>query len=328
MKKDIKINLSSNSSSTLKKKRKRNDSSEDSEEEASISSFKKKKIDITNYLTFPQDPKDSLNDKFSTKIDSLSLQKINSTSSTNKYSYYCQEIIPNDKGTPIIDAKILVLENKTILFLLQSYKILLYEIEQKKSYNLIKEIDLAQNNSFTFSYPPKNIFLITPDPKKPRNNNKQNRSIRTKMEIYLCVVSINEKYLCVFDLKQLSFKKIKNIIPKKGIIPSLLNNDMKFKLYNKNKIIIYNNNCSYIQKFFGKKKCVNLKIKNIESVSILNNDLVSICTTDIVYVLDANTQTILANFNSPRKDKKAKLMKPDNNILLVYSSSDVAIYDL
>ena len=243
MKKDIKINLSSNSSSTLKKKRKRNDSSEDSEEEASISSFKKKKIDITNYLTFPQDPKDSLNDKFSTKIDSLSLQKINSTSSTNKYSYYCQEIIPNDKGTPIIDAKILVLENKTILFLLQSYKILLYEIEQKKSYNLIKEIDLAQNNSFTFSYPPKNIFLITPDPKKPKNNNKQNRSIRTKMEIYLCVVSINEKYLCVFDLKQLSFKKIKNIIPKKGIIPSLLNNDMKFKLYNKNKIIIYNNNC-------------------------------------------------------------------------------------
>ena len=81
-------------------------------------------------------------------------------------------------------------------------------------------------------------------------------------------------------------------------------------------------------KIFWKKKCVNLKIKNIESVSILNNDLVSICTTDIVYVLDANTQTILANFNSPRKDKKAKLMKPDNNILLVYSSSDVAIYDL
>jgi hypothetical protein len=54
-------------------------------------------------------------------------------------------------------------------------------------------------------------------------------------------------------LKQLSFKKIKNIIPKKGIIPSLLNNDMKFKLYNKNKIIIYNSNCSYIQKFLGKK---------------------------------------------------------------------------
>ena len=328
MKKDSKINLASNSSSTLKKKRKRDNSSEDSEEEGSISSCKKKKIDITNYLTFPQEPKDSLNGKFSTKIDSLSLQNKNTTSSKNKYSYYCQEIIPNDKGNPIIDAKILVLEDKTILFLLQSYKILLYEIEQNKHYNLIKEIDLAQNNSFTFSYPPKNIFLITSDPKKPRNNSIQNKAIKTKKEINLCVVSINEKYLCVFDLKQLSFKKIKNIIPKKGIIPSLLNNDMKFKLYNKNKIIIYNSNCSYIQKFFGKKKCVNLKIKNIESVSILNNDLVSICTTDIVYVLDANTQTILADFKSSSKDKRAKLMKPDNNILLVYSSSDVAIYDL
>ena len=233
-----------------------------------------------------------------------------------------------------MDAKILILDNKTLLFLLQSYKLLLYEIEQNKYYNLIKEINLDQNNNFNFSFAPQNIFLITPEPKKPRQNKEQNNNtntiIRTKMKIYLAIVSIKEKYLCVFDLKKLIFKKIKNIIPKKGIAQHLINNDMKFKLYNKNKIIIYNNSCSYIQKFFGKKKCVNLKMKDIESISILNDNLISICTTDIVYVLDANTEAKLGDFKtlSTSTDKKAKLIKPDNNLLMVYSTSDVAFYDL
>ena len=319
--------------STLKKKRKRYKPKEDNEEE-SISSIKKKKIEITNYLTFPQEPKNNLYDTFSPKINSFSLQKIYTTSSKIKYNYYCQEIIPSDKNIPIMDAKILILENKTILFLLQSYKLLLYEIEENKYYNLIKEINLDQNNSFAFSFAPQNIFLVTPEPKKPKkndiqnNNNNDNAVVRTKMKIYLCIVSIKEKYLCVFDLKQLIFKKVKNIIPRKGIAQHLINNDMKFKLYNKNKIIIYNNNCSYIQKFFGKKKCINLKMKDIESVSVLNDNLVSICTTDIVYVLDANTEAHLGDFKTLSRDKKAKLIKPDNNLLMVYSSSEVCFYDL
>lgn len=321
--------------SALKRKRKRNKSNEDNKEE-SISSNKKKKIEITNYLTFPQKSTNNLYDTFSPKINSFSLQNIYTTSSKNKYNYYCQEIIPNDKSIPIMDAKILILKNKTILFLLQSYKLLLCEIKQNKYYNLIKEINLDQNNSFTFSFAPVNIFLITPDPKKSRKNNIQNDNsqnnndiiIRTKMKIYLCIVSIKEKYLCEFDIKKLIFKKIKNIIPKKGISQYLINNDMKFKLYNKNKLIIYNNNCSYIQKFFGKKKCVNLKMKDIESISILNENLISICTTDIVYVLDAITEAKLGDFKTLSTNKKAKLIKPDNNVLMVYSSSNVAFYDL
>ena len=324
------INLGPDPSSALKRKRKRNKNDKDNEEE-SISSNKKKKIEIKNYLTFPQKQKNNLYDTFSPKINSFSLQKIYTTSSQNKYNYYCQEIIPNDKTIPIMDAKILILENKTILFLLQSYKLLLYEIEQNKYYNLIKEINLDQNNSFEFSYTPQKIFLITPGPKKPKTNNTQinkNTIIRTKMSIYLSIVSINEKYLCQFDIRKLIFKKVKNIIPKKGISQHLINNDMKFKLYNKNKIIIYNNNCSYIQKFFGKKKCVNLKMKDIESVSVLNNNLISICTTDIIYVLDGNTEAKLGDFQSSSTNKKAKLLKPDNNLLMVYSSSDVAFYDL
>ena len=324
------INLGSDSSSTLKKKRKRSKNAKDDEEE-SISSNKKEKIEIKNYLTFPEKQKNNLYDTLSPKINSFSFQKIYTTSLKNKYDYYCQEIIPNDKSIPIIDAKILILENKTLLFLLQSYNLLIYEIEQNKYYNLIKEIKLDQNNSFTFSFEPKNIFLITPEPKNPKKNNTQNNNnaiIRTNMNIYLAIVSINEKYLCEFDLKQLIFKKVKNIIPKTGIYQNLINNDMKFKLYNKNKIIIYNNNCSYIQKFFGRKKCVKLKMKDIESVSVLNNNLISVCTTNIVYVLDGYTETKLGDIQTLSTNKKAKLIKPDNNLLMVYSSSDVALYDL
>ena len=295
---------------------------------------KKNKKEIQNLLTFPNKFQNNLYNTFSTKINQILINpKLYTTSTKDKYNYYCQEINAGGNSIQINDAKILILENKTLLFLLSDNTLYLYEIEENKYYNLIKEISLDQQNSFIFTYNPTKFYLIASAPKKPRKNKIQqninnNTKIRTKMVLYMCIISCNEKYLCVFDLKNLIFKKVRNIIPKKGLIHNLINNDMKYKLYQNNKILAYNNSCAYIQKFYGTKKCKNLKQHNIESVSILDKNLFSICTLDNVYIYDGFNEVILGDFKTMSRDKKAKLIKPDNNLLMVYSSSDVALYDL
>jgi hypothetical protein len=141
-------------------------------------------------------------------------------------------------------------------------------------------------------------------------------------------VSCKERYLCQFDLKNFVFKKIKNIIPKKNMAQYLINNDMKFKLYSNNKILSYNKNCAYIQRLYNSPKFKNLKLKNIESVSLLNDNLFSISTPDTVYVYETKNETNIGDFKTLTTIKKAKLIKPENNLLLAYSSSEIALYDL
>lgn len=332
MEKKINDDLKSETPS-LNKKRKREKTKDDIQEESN-SPNKKKKVEINNCLTFPNISHDKLYDKLSSKINSFSMHKIFTTSSKNKYNYICQELTSDINSLQINDAKILNLENKTLLFLLSSNKLYIYEIAENKYYELIKEIPLDSQNSFTFSYSPTDLFFITPNKKNPRknkiqdNNNNINTKIRTRMLLSMCIASCKEKYLCEFDLKKLIFKKIKNILPKKGLAQYLINNDMKYKLYQNNKILTYNNNCAYIQKLYGAPKFKNLKQKNIESVSILNKNIFSICTSDIVYIFDANSEAILGDFKTLSRGKKAKLIKPDNNLLLVYSNTDIALYDL
>lgn len=327
-------NINDKPISTLNKKRVREESEEEFEEEEISQSNKKKKIEIKNYLSFPTKSQNYLYNIFSPKIDSFLINKKNiyTTSSKNKYNYICQEINTGINSLQIDDAKILILENKTLFFLLSLNNFYIYEIKENKNYELIKEINLNQQNSFTFSYSPTNFFLITPEAKKPRKNqvtkNKKNKKIRTRMILFICIVSCNEKYLCQFDLKDLIFKKVKNILSKKGIAQYLINNDMRYKLYNNNKIICYNNSCAYIQKFFGSQKFKNLKLHNIESVSILNENLFCICTPDIVYVYETKKESLIGEFKTHNQDKKAKLIKPDNNLLMVYSNKDIALYDL
>ena len=315
----------------LNLKRKRKKTKEDSKEEES-SSNKKKKIEIKNYLTYPQRPKNNLYDTFSKKIDSFLIsRKIYTTSSENKYKYICQEIKSDANSIQIKDAKILKLENKILFFLLSNDILYLYQIKEHNNYELRKEIPLNQQD-FAFSYSPSNIFFVTPSDKKPKKNqtqnNQNNAKVRTRMIVNICIVSCKERYLCQFDLKNLVFKKIKNIIPKKNMAQYLINNDMKFKLYSNNKILSYNKNCAYIQRLYNSPKFKNLKLKNIESVSLLNDNLFSISTPDTVYVYETKNETNIGDFKTLTTIKKAKLIKPENNLLLAYSSSEIALYDL
>ena len=328
----------------LKQKRKREKSDVDSEEEILSKSNKKKKLEITNYLEFPNKTTNDLNDSFSKIDDPFLKNKLYITSKKIKYNYLCQKLTvdsnPNSNLNSIIikDAKILILEKKVIFFLLSSNKLYIYENEQNINFQFIKEIPLDQQNSFTFTFPPTKIFLTTPEKKGSRknhnnnniniNNNNPSKKIKTKMILYLCIVSCKERYLCEFDLKKQIFKKVKNIIPKKNMPQYLISNDMRFKLFKKNRILSYNNNCAYVQKLFGTPKFKNLKQKNIESITILNDNLFSVCTSDIVYIFDSENDNILGEIKTFTSDKKAKLLKPDNNLLMVYSSSDVAFYDL
>ena len=315
----------------LNLKRKRKKTKEESKEEES-SSNKKKKIEIKDLLTHHQTPKNNLYDTFSQKIDSFLIsRKIYTTSSENNYNYLCQEIKSDTNSIQIKDAKILLLENKTLLFLLSNDILYIYQIKKHNNYELSKEIPLNQQN-FAFSYSPSNIFFVTPSDKKPKKNqapnNPNNDKVRTRMIVNVCIVSCKERYLCQFDLKNMVFKKIKNIIAKKNMAQYLINNDMKFKLYSNNKILSYNRNCAYIQRLYNSPKFKNLKQKNIESVSLLNNNLFSISTPDKVYVYETKNETMIGDFKTLTTIKKVKLIKPENNLLLGYSSSEIALYDL
>ena len=318
--------------SALKRKRKKEKIKKNEEEESNLSN-KKKKVEILNNLTFYPKTQNNLYNTFSSKIDSyLVNRKIYTTSSNNKHTYFCQKLT-SSKTNPIqiIDAKILILKDKTLLFLISSNMLYLFQIEENKYYNLIKQIPLDPQNSFIFSYLPKNIYIITPKEKKSKkaemaqNNNKK---VKTRMKLYLCIVSCIEKYLCQFDLKNLVFKKVKKIMPKKVLPQYLVSQEMKYKLYQNNKILSYYERGAYVQKLYGKQKFKNLKIKGIESVSLLNENLFSICTPNRIYIYDTYNEGVLGDFETFSTNKKAKLMKPDNNILMAYSKDDISFYDL
>ena len=83
-----------------------------------------------------------------------------------------------------------------------------------------------------------------------------------------------------------------------------------------------------MQRIYGSPKFKDFKLNDIESVSLLNKNLFSICTPDIVYIYDSNNENLIGDFRTHGKDKKAKLIKPDNNLLLVKSRYDIALYDL
>ena len=323
--------------SILNKKRKRNTSGYESDlesEEENSQNNKKMKTETNNCLTFPIKNNIISNNVFPPKIDSFLMNKnILPISSKKNYNYSCQEIttgknniIQTQIQIQINDAKILILENQILLFLLSSNTFYIYEIKENTKYEFIKEIPLDKKNKFDFLNSPTSFFLVTPE-QRPSSKNKTQKNVKTKMILYLSIVSCTEKYLCQFDLINLNFIKVRNIMPKKKVW-KLLKNDMKFKLYNKNRIICYSNTCAYRQHLYGAKKIVNLKQKNIESISLLNQNLICICTSQTVYVLETDCETILGEFENKSTNKKAKLLKPDNNLLMVFSTDDIVLYDL
>ena len=338
MKKDIDKKIKKNiDNSTLNKKRKRNISKNDLESyESKIKENNKNKIkkeEIKNYLDFKNNPQNDIYNKFD-DINQYSIaKKFYTTTSKYKYNYICQEIKSNN-SIQINDAKILSLDDRSFLFLLSNTILYIFEIKEYIKYEVKKEIELNVNNNFNFTSFPKNIFFVNPQEKKPRknNNNNQNNPGKKKKKItkeilYFCILSNIEKYLCYFDFKKLFFKNIKNFTTK-SIAKKLTNNIYKFKIYNNNKILSYNENIAFIQKIYGSPKFKDFKLNNIESVSLLNKNLFSICTPDIVYIYDTYNENIIGDFRTHSHNKKAKLLKPDNNLLMVKSKWDIALYDL
>ena len=289
-----------------------------------------KKEELKNYLEFPLNPKNYMFNKNSDLEQYLVSRKIYTTTSKYNYDYICQEI-KSETTIQINDAKIIYFDNIMFLFLLSNEILYLYEIKEYIKYDLIKKINLNADNNFNFSCSPKNIFFITPKEKAPNKNktNKNNNGNNNKNKeiLFLCILSNKERYLCSINLKKYVFKNIKNF-EKKNMPKKLVNNEVKFKLYNKNKILSYNENCAYMQRIFGSPRFKDFKLKDIESISLLNQNLFSISTPDVVYIYDALNENCIGDFKTHSKEKKVKLLKPENNLLMVKSKWDIALYDL
>ena len=209
--------------SILNKKRKRNTSGCESDlesEEENSQNNKKMKTETNNCLTFPIKNNINLNNIFPPQIDSFLMNKnILPISSKKNYNYSCQEITTGNNNIiqtqiQINDAKILILEKQILLFLLSSNTFYIYEIKENTKYEFIKEIPLDKKNKFDFLNSPTSFFLVTPE-QRSSSKNKTQKNVKTKMILYLSIVSCTEKYLCQFGLINLNFIKVRNIMPKK-----------------------------------------------------------------------------------------------------------------
>ena len=341
MQKDIDKNNTQKDKLSLNKKRKRNKSKKDLEYfEDEIKEKEKNKIkkeETKNYLKFENKQSKDAYNKFLDINQYLITRNIFTTTSKDNFNYVCQEIKTDSKFL-VNDAKILYLDGRTLLFLLSNTFFHIFEIKDYLKYQLIKEISLIKDNNFTFSSNPKKIFFINPQERKTRKKNEiiENNTIinsknvkrKVKPTLYLIILSNNERYLCKFDLEKYIFKSVKNFA-KKNAAKKLINNELKFKIFNNNnKILSYNQNIIYVQKIFGSHKYKDFKISNIESTSLLKQNMLSICTPDIVYIYDADNENLLGDFRTHGINKKAKLLRPENNLLMIKSKWDVALYDL
>lgn len=334
MKKETNKIIQMNDISLLNKKRKKKQSEIDYGENEQKEKNKIKKIEIKNCLKFSLPPKNDIFNKYSDIHQYSIARKVYTSSSKYEYNYICQEIETN-KIIQVKDASILYYDNIIFLFLLSDSILYIYEIKNNFSNDLIKTINLNSDNKFIFSNVPKNIFFIAPQEKNKRkkekdkiNNINNNKTIiKTKDILYLCILSNKEKYLCTFDLKKYVFKNLKNF-EKKNMPKKLINNELNYKIYNKNKILCYNNNCTYTLRIFGSPKIKDFKHYNIESTSLLNHNLFSICTPDVIYIYNTSDENFIGDFKTNSKNKKAKLLRPENNLLMVKSEWDIAFYDL
>ena len=325
---------------SLNKKRKRNISKEDLEDyEDEIKEKEKNKIkkeEAKNYLKYENKQYKDIYNKFYDVNQYLIGRNIFTTTSKDTFNYVCQEI-KSDSKFLVNNAKILCLDDNTLLFLLSNNFLHIFEIKEDFKYQLIKEISLNKDNNFTFSNNPQKLFFINPQERKPRKKNEiienniiiKNQNVKRKVNsiLYLIILSNAERYLCKFDLEKYIFKSVKNFV-QKNAPKKFFNNDLKFKIFNNNKILSYNQNIVYVQKIFGSHKYKDFKINNIESTSLLNQNMFSICTPDIVYIYDTNNENLIGDFRTHGTDKKAKLLRPENNLLMIKSKWDVALYDL
>ena len=147
------------------------------------------KEEIYNYLNFFHSAKNDIFKKSSEFNDYEIGRKIFSTTSKTNFDYICQEI--KYKGNiQINDAKILLTNNLTFLFLISDSILYIYTIKEGCLYELIKSINFNADNRFIFSFLPKNIFFInykaktikkTKDIKNDGKNNKNDTKIKIKI---------------------------------------------------------------------------------------------------------------------------------------------------
>ena len=83
-----------------------------------------------------------------------------------------------------------------------------------------------------------------------------------------------------------------------------------------------------MQRIYGSPNFKDFKLRDIESISFLKQNLFSICLPNMMYLYDTDNENSIGHFRINVYDKKIKLLKPENNILMVKSKWEISLYDL
>ena len=231
----------------------------------------------------------------------------------NNISYKCKKLknIPSEILESINKTKLFLrlinYNTKKILIIGYSKNLLIYEIINNNIY-LVNSLFKEYKNNIDY------IFLL--------NEN----SLSKKIEIFLVIK--NSGFLYEFDLQDNSFKtKTKNI---KLIEPEDLRN-YRFKNVSNNILLIYNEMNILIYNLINneiKKLELNLEeYDNIHYCQKISNDLYAINTDKKIIIYDIIIDSILYTINTELHFYWVKILILNNNKFLLYSNSDIDLYD-
>ena len=225
------------------------------------------------------------------------------------YNFSCKEFTDNNNNSiEVIKASILKIENdKNIIFLLLSDKLLLYDLDSNNKYKYLSEYIFKEiSDVLTF-------YIIEKD-----------------NELYITFISKLKKLLCKFDSKDYQFN-IKYIHTEKDAQQiNFLNNCIHLStLYiNTNKIILYNqSNIYYYNPFWNKVRKLNFIKFPIESVTLLRDRILAICSPFHLDLYDVYKEDFVGDMPTRLKEQNILLLKPENNLFLLYNNNQVSLYD-
>ncbi len=313
-----------NSDIMLKKKRNRTPKLVQGEDSNKISDSLNKMTEnkqiINKYLTL-NIRNNGNNTNLSFVDKSFSTNLVNIKTPKKDYKFNCQELYDNKNKAyyQVRTAKILIHQNKYILFVQVYNKLILYEIKND-SFIFIKE--------FLFK-----DFGIEKHIDKFFFYENENESNNRKNIIDIIFISNDEIILSKFYINNFQFELISkhNISSKYGC-------KIFHKIIGGNKMMVLDMNELYIVRlypsFLKKKTYINSTSENsINNISILDNDnIIGICREKELIIYDSNMNKKLGKINFKKEIinpglRITKYLNKNESLFILFSEKGVYLYD-
>ena len=257
-----------------------------------------------------------INKSFSSHFSKIKMQK-------KDYKLQCQELYDNKNKAyyQVRTAKLLLYNNKYILFIQLYNKFVLYEIKND-SFIFKKEFlfkDLGVKTSID------KFFFLENEHEMSKEKNKINIIFISSKEIILSKLDIDKYKFSLFDIKSISITYYESII--------------FHKIIGGNKILVSKNNLLYIATLYPSFCLNHTSITNeydsfIINISILdNNNIIGICKEKEIIIYEVGKNKKLGVINIDKTDlanpgvRITKYLNDKGTLFIFYSEKGVYLFD-